>query len=104
MLGPRIDTATAIDIGGSRVTTPSGVKRAIRDSSRVIPARMCVRTTPRAMAESLVLDASAMVDLLVGSDHASSIEAHLHDSESMHQGISTPKSSPLLGGCTGRVG
>jgi len=33
------------------------------------------------MAESLVLDASAMVDLLVGSDHASSIEAHLHASE-----------------------
>jgi predicted nucleic acid-binding protein len=33
------------------------------------------------MAESLVLDAAAMVDLLVGSDHASSIEAHLHDSE-----------------------
>jgi predicted nucleic acid-binding protein len=33
------------------------------------------------LAESLVLDASAMVDLLVGSDHASSIEAHLHDAE-----------------------
>ena len=33
------------------------------------------------MAESLVLAASAMVDLLVGSDHASSIEARLHDSE-----------------------
>jgi len=33
------------------------------------------------LAESLVLDASAMVDLLVGSDHAGSIQAHLHDSE-----------------------
>ena len=33
------------------------------------------------MAESLVLDASAMVDLLVGSDHASSIEARVHDAE-----------------------
>lgn len=33
------------------------------------------------MAESLVLDASAMIDLLVGSDHAASIEAHLHDAE-----------------------
>ena len=33
------------------------------------------------MAESLVLDASAMVDLLVGSDHAGSIQAHLHDTE-----------------------
>jgi len=33
------------------------------------------------LAESLVIDASAMVDLLVGSDHASSVEARLHDSE-----------------------
>jgi len=33
------------------------------------------------LAESLVLDASAMVDLLVGSDHAGSVEARLHDSE-----------------------
>ena len=33
------------------------------------------------MAESLVLDASAMVDLLVGSDLAGSIQDHLLDSE-----------------------
>jgi predicted nucleic acid-binding protein len=33
------------------------------------------------LAESLVLDTSAMVDLLVGSDHAGSIQAHLHDAE-----------------------
>ena len=33
------------------------------------------------MAESLVLDASAMVDLLVGSDHVALIEARLHDAE-----------------------
>jgi len=33
------------------------------------------------LADSLVVDASAMVDLLVGSDHAGSIETHLHDSE-----------------------
>lgn len=33
------------------------------------------------MAESLVLDASAMVDLLVGSEHAASIETHLHAAE-----------------------
>jgi predicted nucleic acid-binding protein len=33
------------------------------------------------LAESLVLDASATIDLLVGSDLASSIEARLHDSE-----------------------
>jgi predicted nucleic acid-binding protein len=33
------------------------------------------------LAESLILDASAMVDLLVGSDHAPSIEARLHDAE-----------------------
>jgi len=33
------------------------------------------------LAESLVLDASAMVDLLVGSSLAGSIEGHLHDSE-----------------------
>ena len=33
------------------------------------------------MADTVVLDASAMVDLLVGSDHASSIEARLHDTE-----------------------
>jgi predicted nucleic acid-binding protein len=33
------------------------------------------------LAESLVLDASAMVDLLVGSDQASTIRAHLRDSE-----------------------
>lgn len=39
------------------------------------------RTSSRALAESLVLDASAMVDLLVGTDLASSVEAHLHDSE-----------------------
>ena len=33
------------------------------------------------MAESLVLDASAMVDLLVGSDLAGSVGDHLYDSE-----------------------
>jgi predicted nucleic acid-binding protein len=33
------------------------------------------------LTESLVLDASAMVDLLVGTDLASFIETHLHDSE-----------------------
>jgi predicted nucleic acid-binding protein len=33
------------------------------------------------LAESLVLDASATIDLLVGSDLASSIYSRLHDSE-----------------------
>lgn len=39
------------------------------------------RTTWRALAESLILDASAMVDLLVGSTLAGMIEASLNDSE-----------------------
>jgi predicted nucleic acid-binding protein len=33
------------------------------------------------VADQLVLDPSAMVDLLVGSDQAGSIQAHLHETE-----------------------